>query len=78
MHRPFVPPVWCTCGADGEHLASFGAMCAPVTSSGATHQPLVSSPRAPGHVSSHRTSRTDRPSFAFATPLGTTSRFAVR
>lgn len=51
---------------------------ASTVSEAAALQPVVSAPRAATVASSHRTSRTDRPSFGIPTPLGTTTAFRIR
>lgn len=76
MSRSFVPPVWCSCGTDGEHLSSFGPECASTARTSAVAQPLVVSPVAPHAAAAPRTGRTQR-SFAIVTPLGRTSRFSL-
>ena len=78
MAARYVPPVWCSCGVDGEHLAPFGPVCASTAGSAAVLSPLVATPQAPQRASSHRTARTEQRSFAIATPLGPTTRFAIR
>jgi len=77
MPRSFVPPVWCTCGPDGEHLSPVGCARADTGGAGAVTAPLVSLPRAPQLASAHRTSRTDRAqrSYGVVTPLGRSTLF---
>lgn len=70
-------PRWCSCDVreGSSHLAGHDCVRADGLVGAAVHQPVVSSPRAAVTASSHRTTRTS-PSFAIATPLGTTTRFS--